>query len=71
MKWSCTLCGSREWPSTTTTCPLCRDYSDEKPSGLEDEIDEDGQTDQPLAPAKNSKPNTNDTILQQQHRNRG
>jgi hypothetical protein len=31
--FSCTMCGSWDWPSTTSSCPLCR--GDEK--GDEDE----------------------------------
>ena len=35
MNWPCTLCGSRHWPDSASTCPLCNDESDE-PSGREE-----------------------------------
>ena len=29
MNWPCTLCGSRDWPSDDSSCPLCRAREDD------------------------------------------
>lgn len=29
MKFPCTLCGSRNWPSSETSCPLCYEPEEE------------------------------------------
>jgi hypothetical protein len=63
MNWSCTLCGSRNWPSRTTSCPLCWDYSDEKPFGLEDFIDEHTEPDNDLALTKTKPTNHEPTTV--------
>jgi len=68
MKWSCTLCGSRDWPSRNTTCPLCRNYSDgqeptDEPFGREDWIDEPNEPDNALAPTKTQTINHEPTAV--------
>jgi hypothetical protein len=43
MNFSCTLCGSRDWPTKEDSCPLCRapdDPSDKKQLTDQEEPDE-------------------------------
>lgn len=66
MNWACTLCGSRDWPSKTTSCPLCRDYRhdpEDEPFGLEDELDEDEESESQLAITKTKPPHEQTTVL--------
>lgn len=41
MKFSCTLCGSRDWPTAETDCPLCYRPETEEPTETDNETDED------------------------------
>jgi hypothetical protein len=47
-KFPCTLCGSRDWPTTDTDCELCfgnpdEDVIDLRPDRHEDDLDESPQ----------------------------
>lgn len=47
IKFPCTLCGSRNWPSATSSCPLCQ-FSDEIDHPEEDDSwDDESYDDDP------------------------
>ena len=43
MNFTCTLCGSRDWPRSDTTCPLC--YEPEEETNQEEIEDMNGKGD--------------------------
>lgn len=41
LNWPCTLCGSRDWPSDDSSCPLCRTQEEEEEEENTDHEDTD------------------------------
>jgi hypothetical protein len=39
VKWACSLCGSRDWPNTYTSCPACYGEPDPEPEYEPDEYE--------------------------------